>query len=458
LQVYEKLALDPNVKPTLAKEGVEPLVGHYIQKIYVPEKNKDKDKDKDIAEVRSDVHNGVVQKVWTLEQYPLMKDYLAGANPFIDLVGEAVRKPAYRSPSVRKNENDPMLGIDRQNCHINREIARSVQARANYRIGIGDIDGAIYDTITIHRLGRHVSKLGTLVGSLVGLAIEGSAAGVGGNPEHQPTKGQLEHFLKEIQSLPDRCTFAECLETERFFGLGSIQDTFRSDFYVNTGDGIWEFDVLAKWLWLRWSLDRNAVLRQFNDFFAQAKQTAAVFDEKSFVKSRVSSNPFRYLSVRSRSENISNILLNLFVPATDAARKAFDRSDCCDNMKCLTLALLLYEKEHSGKMPEGDWQTWQAAIKPYLGKEADKYFHCPSAGSPEETAYVLVRYDNAVPVTPETILPAEAEKMNVPNTNGLIPNEQGLFTSKHPGVYYTALHSGAVQGQSKQKPKGQQTK
>ncbi|MDR3232235.1 MAG: hypothetical protein LBT46_00970 [Planctomycetaceae bacterium] len=437
LQIYEKLALDPNVQPTLAKEGVELLVGHYIRKLYAPGENKD------TADISKEVRNGV-QKVWTLEQYPQMKNYLDGANPFIDLVGEAVRKPAYCSPYVRKSENDLMIGIVLHDCQITREIARSVLARANYRIGIGDIDGAIYDTVTVYRLGRHASKHGLFVGALIGIALESSAAGVGigGNPAHQPAKGQLEHFMKELQSLPERCTFVESFGTERLFALGSIQDIFRGDLHS-------DLDMFGPpaWLWLRWSVDRNVVLRRFNEFFTQAEQGSAVFDDASFFKKNSPSvNPFRYLPVRSRSENVCGILLSLLAPATNAAEEAWNRSDCCYNMKCLTLALLLYEKEY-GKMPEGDWQ---AAVKPYLGKDADKYFRCPSAGSPDETVYALVRYDNAVPVTPETILIAEAEKVKLSAGSGLILNEPSLFMSKHIGVSGTTLHSGAVRYQSKE--------
>ena len=85
-----------------------------------------------------------------------------------------------------------------------RSFARALYARANYRIGTGDIDGAIDDIVACKRLGRHVGYDGIMVELLVGIAIEGIAdsIGVAGSLEHPPTKEQLERLVNELNDLP----------------------------------------------------------------------------------------------------------------------------------------------------------------------------------------------------------------------------------------------------------------
>jgi hypothetical protein len=135
---------------------------------------------------------------WTLDEFPDLADWLTENSDGLDALAEAVRKPAFCVPKVREHEKSPMHEALNVNTFSQfREYARAAGGRAYYRIGIGDIDGAIEDTLTVYHLGRHVAKQGMLIDYLVGIAIEGLAhnIGIAGNPDHPPTKAQLEHFL-----------------------------------------------------------------------------------------------------------------------------------------------------------------------------------------------------------------------------------------------------------------------
>ncbi|GHT40924.1 hypothetical protein FACS189443_1960 [Planctomycetales bacterium] len=427
LQTYEKLGLDSNIKPAMKIE--EP--NKFIRR--TTKDNPEYKDAKDIVEVwnRHTEHS----TPWTFKDFPVLKNWLDENTAGIDLLGEAVRKPVFRAPLVRENENVSLIAILLPQIRGIRELSRAVNGRALYRIGIGDIDGAIDDKITLYRLGRYAGQSPFLIGGLVGFAIEGMGAAIGidANPDFPATKEQIERLMREIDALPPRITFAECIETERYCGLGTIQDLFRRDIPSKHATSL---DIIGLFPSLSWSVDSNILLVQFNK--AYDEMIAGTFDEASFRSFRPSRNPFRYMTVRSRTERMGDVLLRLLVPAVNGFNKALNRNECADNMQRITLALLLYEMEH-GKLPDGDWQT---AIKSYLGKDADKYFHCPSD---TQTAYALVSNGG-------DLLLVETERSKPqPEGSVTIPNDPSLFKGKHPHVYNAGYRNGAVRSISETK-------
>jgi hypothetical protein len=116
----------------------------------------------------------------------------------------------------------------------------------------------------------------------------------------------------------------------------------------------------------------------------------------------------------------------------------YQRDECIDRLKRLTLALLLYEAER-GSMPVGDWRV---AVKPYLGETPEKYFYCPSEG----TGYALVLSDDP---TPETPLLVETKLENI-SEDGTIANDPALFTVVHinrSGFIHTSYRDGVVRSE-----------
>jgi hypothetical protein len=153
-------------------------------------------------------------------------------------------------------------------------------------------------------------------------------------------------------------------------------------------------------------------------------------------------NPLPLLFVRSRTNRFADTMTALIIPAMQAAREAFKRSECMDNMQRLTLALLLYEKEH-GSLPEGDWR--EALGEPAT---ASPVFRCPSHPklAEGETTYAMIGGVPNPVASPNQILLVEVmQPQKLGEGDGRIPYEKidGLG-SDHPGGFIVGYRSGAV--------------
>jgi len=468
LQVYEKLGLDPNEKPTMKK--IESPDGVYLLKY---------DNENPPAEGEQNQLQKYYQATyWTFDDFPMLKDWYEDNTAGIDLLGEAIRKPAFFVPYAREHENVNIFEALSvlETPQMFRVWARAASARAKYRLGIGDIDGAIDDIITIHLIGRHAGKLGTLVSGLVGVAIEGMgySIGIGSNPEFPPTKEQIERLVRELDALPPRVTLNEIMESERLFGLAAMQDIYWGNAPQYPGG------PLPKTLYPVMSLtvDINIALTRLNKVHDSLVIPGATVEGKTIeevMEQSRSWNPLPFFSKRSRTNRIMDMLISLFIPAMQATREAWRRIECAENMQRLTLALLLYEKEH-GKLPDGDWRE---VVKPYLGENAEQYFRCPShrvvdaEGKWRElegtTTYTMVSNIPNPVASPNQILLVEVcQPQKLGEGDGRIPFEKvrvwrplrtlppqypppsdfdGLG-SYHPGIIPVGLRSGAVRSLS----------
>ena len=423
IQVYEKLGLDPTIPPTMKLESAWTFIDRYVKE-HPEEKKQTRER---------------FSKPWTFDDLPMLKDWLDENEAGIDMLVEAVHKPVFYAPMVRKSEDEPL--VTRSGAHDFREFARAIQARAMYRVGIGNIDGAIDDIIAGYWLARHVGKHGTLVECLVGIAFEGMAVSIpiGGNPAVLPSQEQLQRLLDAIHSLPPLQKLEDCFEMERLSMLGILQE-------YALGKKVDMFGVPESGLWCA-GVDWNFVFREVNDAFNSIiagrnveEPIAHIGENILFGKGR---QPSVKLTVRERTKLVRDTFVS-FVSPLQSAREAENRRQCFENMKLLTLALLLYQHEH-GQMPN---ENWTAQIEKYLSENPEKYFSCPTNPSPNgETTYALVQHGEELPTNPDTILLVEL-KDPVPLDKAVISVDEVLARqrtgSSHPGGMNVALRSGAV--------------
>ena len=190
-QRYKKLGLDRSVPPTMVFP-VDPVL--MLSKLDPADRLWER-----------------VEKPWTLEDLPMLTKWIADADVPLDAAAEMIRKPVLLFPYIQAEEStrsgkpqnlNDLLLPDVETCHS--EIVRAYQVRATYRIGIGNIDGAIDDVITIYQLGRKIRDGNLITQVCVGIGIEGraNAVPIAANPNQQPTKEQLQRLLDAIDQLP----------------------------------------------------------------------------------------------------------------------------------------------------------------------------------------------------------------------------------------------------------------
>ena len=439
VQVYEKLGLDPTTPPTLKLESAWTFLERYLN-----------ERPEEARQMRQRLG-----RPWTFEDLPMLEDWLAENEAGIDLLSEAVRKPVFFAPMVRKSEDEPLVTRGAGNAF--REFARALQARAMYHIGVGDINGAIDDVITIHLLARHAGKHGALVDCLLGIAFEGAAFSIpiGGNLLAPPSREQLQRLFDTIRSLPPLPALEDLVIAERLFALATLQEYAfgrNVEVFGLPRPGFWSFGV-----------DWNFVFREVNDAFnaliagEEIAEPVSMVDGEGMLFGREPRLPVR-LTVRGRTEVARDVFISLFFfPTVEAVREQERRRQCVENMKLLTLALLLYEKDH-GTLPDGDWRE---AIRPYLGENADKYFRCPSHPglAEDETTYAMIRRESGVtPNTPHTLSLVEVfPPMKMTGNDGTILESQAIInrtddwrqpteglSSHHPGGFNVSYRSGAI--------------
>jgi len=209
-----------------------------------------------------------------------------------------------------------------------------------------------------------------------------------------------------------------------------------------------------------WLIDFNVFMERINQHFDGQREEN--FDVRAFA-SQSSWNLLAYLSIRSRTILIHDSVGLLTMKGVRTSGRS---RECPANMQLLTLALLLYEKEH-GSMPDGDWREAIKTAERAAGRkpagDAPKdlpadlrpplfVFRCPSHPglAEDETTYAMVTdVPNVVP-SPTQILLVETRE---PQKDGRIAFEQATFenslSNHHGGDINVGLRSGAIRSLSK---------
>ena len=411
-QGYEKLGLEPNHKPDMKYVDRYVFLRDYAKEIH-PEDEKAAN------ELAYKLFDEMMHSPWTLEKYPMMQPWVEQNFPVLDMINEALGKPTFCVPLIVPEgyETLHLVMIEGSLGKVQdfRSCAREFQARFQFRLGQGDIDGAIEDKIATQRLGRHVTQ-GVLINYLVGLAIEGVACaeGIADNPDVQPTAEQIRRLMQLQDELPPAITIKNAMECERLVILDRLQCYARGT-PSSPGD-VMPPEFLRPWVGL--ALDWNVVFRRANQYLDGELDSVAE-----------NPTPFGYLasflySRKKRSESFIDALAIQFIPAVQAAKEAGRRLECTGNLQRITLAMLLYHAEN-GTLPPAfsvddsgkPLHSWRVLLLPYLGHEElaalhgqirldepwdsehNRQFHeksldiyrCPTAGlEPGKTSYCVI--------------------------------------------------------------------
>ena len=403
-QVYEKLGLDRAIQPTMQHGApIHTLLAYFENQ--APE-----------GQTLGEVERRI-DEPWKLDDLPMMESWLEENGPALDLLGEAVRKPAFFMPLIRKNPEAPISeSLVMGQIQRVRAFARSLTARTNYRIGTGDIDGAINDAITLKRLGRHVQQQGTMVELLVGIAAEGiaDAIGIAGNRESQPTEKQLRRFVDELAAAPPPVAMKRTQLADRYHTLASLQAMAHGRESLAEHLSIWDDnEEYSPGVTTSLPLDWNVIMRRMNAAYDNMGNVNAVLPSQQRSPGDI------FLGVRSR--RVAEYLTCMSLSPNSAFLEARRRTNCSNNLRRIALALLLYEREHGTLPPactvdvEGKpLHSWRVLLLPYVGETelfarirldepwnsehnrqchdvAVDVYQCPSANVKQgETAYSVI--------------------------------------------------------------------
>lgn len=340
--MYEKLGMDSMVVPDM--EFVDP---------YVILKQHAKYNDLDEYEFRKKISSGP----WSLDDYPMLEDWVNESGPFLDLFADACMCETFDVPLLRLHENQPIFSLVNRPHDVQRDMGNALAARARYRLGQGDIDGAINDRIACAALGRHLERFAVSVHWLRGTAVGSisNSIAICAPPERIPNVAQLDRLKDGLARLPKHVPAEEVLEYERYMGLDMIQNDFLR------GKSLSAFGKSL--------LDKNAAMRRYNSDFDRWIETGEL------PKTTIISAARNLLCAQTRSMFFADSYAYLLIGEDNKLmQQVEDRIRCQDRISNIVIAMYLYHAEH-GTFPPAfsldddgrPMHSWRVLILPQLG-------------------------------------------------------------------------------------------
>lgn len=315
---------------------------------------------------------------WKVQDYPFIGAWLKQNEKPLAVVHEAVKRPKYFNPLVsKKTEANPgsLIAALLPNVQKCREFASALTARAMLRLQEGKVDEAWADLLACHRLGRHVAHGGTLIESLVGIAIEAIAsnADLAFLAHANLDSKQLLAKMKDLHDLPPLASMADKIDLgERHMYLDSVNLLRRGGINqlngIVGGAGIQPTEEELKALQM---LDWTPALENGNKWYdrmiaALKKPTRAERNreldviEAEFKKLKEDyGKELETLRKKLTEKNagkevtkaISDVLISLLAPAVRKVQDARDRAEQIQSNLQVAFALAAYHKDN-GKYPE----------------------------------------------------------------------------------------------------------
>ncbi|MEZ6145806.1 MAG: hypothetical protein R3B91_10410 [Planctomycetaceae bacterium] len=197
---------------------------------------------------------------WSPNEHPDVAQWLdANRKPLATML-TASSKSHFFSPMIPPDGKcllDSLLDITDKS----RTAARLIMANAMRELEQGNIDIALDHTLDCHRLSRLVSRHQALIGSIT--AHNNSKHAIGGDEQiilsGRLTTLQADNHRQRLSLLPAFHPISDIIDKgERFNSL---------DLVAGMHDGRFQFDDENSGLAMRWGLDPNEAMRQFNEHY-----------------------------------------------------------------------------------------------------------------------------------------------------------------------------------------------
>jgi len=299
---------------------------------------------------------------WQSQQGPQLASWLESNLSALDIAVEASERERFYAPLISEptgtaNEA-PLMSMLLQTEVCTTELANALCIRAMWHLGEGRHPSAKKDLLAAFKLARHVANEGSLVCSsqlsfqcneYVNRALCAVLT------DTALTRDEAQAIQRELQEITPWTSVAKALKTfERFSILDAIMNMKHH--------GIDSLDGQDSWSWIDFvQVDYNLALRDANDWFdkldeqANLKNRSARKEASDQIDAELKKVSFRAiqekeskqakLDLRRRSQVISDILICLLLPATEAVLDGQDRANVELDLTRLAAALAVYRAE-----------------------------------------------------------------------------------------------------------------
>jgi hypothetical protein len=348
---------------------------------------------------------------WKAKDEPDIAAWLKrNENPLAVAIA-ASKRTQYFNPLVSKSTEPQSARLissllpSVQKC---REVGHALACRAMSRVGEGDFDGAWQDLLACQRLGRVMGQSGTLIETLVGVALVSIATNAQvtllGHGKHSSKR--VLAWLEDLSKLPPMPSLADKLDLcERFMTLdvlmtvivngpnmldgldgpanrSAVKDRLRERLFTSDIDYDPAFRNANR------MFDRAAAACRLPDRASRKREFAIIMDDVKQIKSSVSGMSVldrAFLSKGERGEMIGNILIALLLPATDKVQDALDRMEQTQRNLHVAFALAAYRAD-TGRYPA---RLDELAPKYLASVPGDMFSGGPLIYRPAEDGYLL---------------------------------------------------------------------
>jgi hypothetical protein len=310
----------------------------------------------------------LAMKIWLPVDEPELLGWLKANERPIQTLIEATRRPQYYNPIVPRESEDGrgmLINSLLPNVQKCRELAQALCCRAMLRTGEGKLDDAWADLMACRRLARLLVRGGTLIESLVGIAIEaiGDRAIAVFLSQEKLDSTKLLACLKELQAVPGRTSVADNLDlTERFVCLDIVIFIARGTMDLDSLDGFSGPKKKKSFFekTFKRSVNWDPALKYINDVYnrcvagSRLTDRAARTQASAELELEIAANKPDEASLATslalgpseRGRQIGYMIAALLLPAFDKVQSAFDRNVQFDRNTQLALALAAYRADN----------------------------------------------------------------------------------------------------------------
>jgi hypothetical protein len=307
---------------------------------------------------------------WKRDNFPAVARWLETYARQIDLLVAASKRPKTYAPAVREDDDKLLLMAILPLAQNSRMAARALVTRAMYRAGSGDPDKAVDDLMACHRLARLTGEGFTLLEGLVAvsvnqMALEAEKVMIAREVFSAKQRSRLRTELGQLAPLP---SMADRLDQgERIVYLDALCAMARGiTNVIEQGGDDSASSVIARALaeqTLGAAIDWNIPLKAGNEWYdriakigridnrVQQLQQLELLEKDIKALAESTKRPKLVLSAilaprATASQQISNVLISLLLPAMNAAFTAERRDQTMQSLVILGLALADYRDLH----------------------------------------------------------------------------------------------------------------